>query len=1173
MIRLKPRPEALAFAVIACAFLAGCPVGPVLTVSPAAITFEALSVVEGLAIGNSGSGLLTWQARELEWVVPEGEEGQPPPPGRWERRDVGFLTLTSDDGVVVNDVLSGEVASGIDWLRVVVDRTGLPTEFISGFGVEIETNAGTRIIPLSLRVLAALDVEPVTINMQPSSDRETFVIRNAGSEVLDWEVFAITDELDPASVTDMPLFITISPPSGSVPPHGEVPVEVLVDRDLVLADPTSSQFLVDEATDTYRIFLLVQTGRGEAVVDLRFSLSDEGVFDVDPDAITIAVNIYGSGENPTETFTITNPSTVDFQWSLDFQDRDLPGVPFQLPGFIIIEPASGTLSAGRNQEIRVEVVRGSVPEATITDVDILVNAAEVGTATVTLRVIVVEGVRLSIRQEPRFRRTGILDFGTEHDLLILGVGNTGGVGTRLDFVLSTDRPELILLPEPSTGTSLGLVCSEVFLNDFFFCYDWVDFPIVINRVAMDPDADIDGGEIRIEATGVDDQEPIVVAVAIERAPLRIEGAMNRARPPYIQRFVFLLRDSLLESIDTTDPDIMRNISLEITEEDMPIELDETNSFITGPEGLTHNIVLLLDYTGSMLHAGEEDGIANGRVIEDMVKAASAFILSLPEAFRVSIMEYHEKNQVNRVIYPFSTDKEALVDALAGFELDAADHGETEAFDALVDALVALVAQDPMELPFDDTDVRSVVFVSDFQDTSSELAAGDVVGFSNEARVRLYPVAFGDSANFAAAIEMANETGGHAFQVIGPRKLSDYLGELRGISAIVNLDGIDIDPVTGAITAEGRTEDGQPAGGAVTSVVDGQIVTDLRRQLVLTYVTTLDRSATYEITATYLEPSGNLVSGTFQRDAVFFPGDVRAGQIALRTDGIQEDGEAVVYVRTDYVPRNITQLRFRFIIPAEFAGNLAGVELVESQRQGGILQGWHLIEEGAGTFTLVTDAANPLPFGAFGNLMRLTFLGLDPAESFDMGFRVDNRLYIQSAADRLVNTRFFLYPGGPTNPHATLTIGLRADLAGPAATVGDLQDTSFDPTAPFAYDRDEDGLADFDDPDPNEAPLPVVIPEFLHFSDGVSEGSFQIHNTTLEIMAWEIPVAADAFDFEVVLPVSSGVLGPDERVSLALSVVRTPGGVALPPGTYEGTLQVESDVLPEPAGLALTVEVQ
>ena len=162
-----------------------------------------------------------------------------------------------------------------------------------------------------------------------------------------------------------------------------------------------------------------------------------------------------------------------------------------------------------------------------------------------------------------------------------------------------------------------------------------------------------------------------------------------------------------------------------------------------------------------------------------------------------------------------------------------------------------------------------------------------------------------------------------------------------------------------------------AGGALSALIvtpetldAGQLWRDLSGQLVLTYTSLFQAGAhTYKIEATFPDSHGNATSAMFEEDGVFFPGDERAGQISLTTNGVQ-DGAAKVIVRTDYVPRNITQFRFRFILgvpetitpdltPAERAALLTALwaqvdtGTVQLPASGGLLDSWRLIDEGNG----------------------------------------------------------------------------------------------------------------------------------------------------------------------------------------------------------------------------------
>ncbi|MEK7792966.1 MAG: vWA domain-containing protein, partial [Candidatus Hydrogenedentota bacterium] len=878
-------------------------------------------------------------------------------------------------------------------------------------------------------------------------------------------------------------------------------------------------------------FLFVDSSSGAAVLTVTFGIGGASLFDVAPDSVTIPVNIFGTEQDTDGEITISNPGEEPFSWTISFEDPDVPGVPVDLPGFISVNPQNGEVGPRALPSdpppadiVTIEVDPAGVPDAGITDVNIVVNAEGIGSQAVTLRVIAILGPRLSIQQEPFLTLSGLLDYGTDEEVLTLGIGNTGGVGTLLEFTFSTDRPDLIKLPVPAAGESVGFGCLSI---DFLFCFDWQPFSIVIDRAAMNPSAEVDGGLITIEAPG---QTPIEVAVAVTRAPLRIEGANNRARPPYINRFVFLLRDSLLQAIDTTNPDVLRNISFELEENGIPLDLDETNFFVNGPEGLKQNLVLLLDFTGSMFRAGEVDGVPNGQFIDEMKTSAAEFIDDLPDTYRIAIMEYHEKDQTKREIHPFSTNKASLKAALNAFSLAPSDHGETEIFDALIDALDVIANQDPTQVSFDESDVRSIVFVSDGNDTSSAVPPSEVLNDANARRVRLYPIVFGDFVNLAPLVVLGKESGGHSFSVIAPRTLSDFLG---------------------------------------TSEEEGQVWRDLQRQLVLTYVSLLGANGAYNVTATVRDQTGATISGSFQRAALVFPGDPRAGQLSLTTTGIDTNGRAEVILRTDYVPRNVTQFRVRFIVPGPFRDNVEEVALLTSSADGGLTAGWRLVPEGDNVFTLVTAQETPLQFAAFGGLLRMTFSGLGAAARFEVGFRADNELYIDPDPNTTVDTNYFLYPGGFTNSSAVLTVEHESSLAAPGGTVESLQIMDFDPRAEFAFDRDEDGIGDFDDPAPDDGNVPtaVVTPELISFPATSTQKSFTIRNNRLDTFDWEL--VAEGLPFGIEFSATFGRLEPGDTEIVVATIDR--GG--LPPGTFNGDVDVFTNLSNESDTLAVTVEVQ
>jgi len=214
---------------------------------------------------------------------------------------------------------------------------------------------------------------------------------------------------------------------------------------------------------------------------------------------------------------------------------------------------------------------------------------------------------------------------------------------------------------------------------------------------------------------------------------------------------------------------------------------------------------------------------------------------------------------------------------------------------------------------------------------------------------------------------------------------------------------------------------------------GKIVKELERQVVLTYISLFkDGTHTYLISGNYQG-----LEGSFQKDAVFaIGGDVRAGQLALHTTGIQPDNSARVDVRADYVPRNISQIRIRVFATDPFTLTI---------NPEGLIGDWVLLDEGGGVYTALTVETNPLRYGAFGSLFHINFSGL-PGDAA-IGFRVDNQIYVNPPF-----TKFFQYP-----TFLSITDGSTQSDVIPL-----LLEDGFDPDDAGAYDYDEDSTTDFDD---------------------------------------------------------------------------------------------------------------
>ena len=1017
-----------------CAGLAGCPGAPVLTVNPAALDFGAAGESSSFAVFNAGGGELIWTVTEVVWTGPALG---------WQQQDVPWLTVDASD-------VGGVTTVETDRVFLNADRTGMEAGAYEGAGVQVTSNGGTIAIPVALTVPTSDPGEPGEGDLQASpnevtinglDDAATFTVSNSGDALVHWyaEVVVNDAEADP----DTPVQVSVTPGESVTGPGGETAVTVGI-PDPQGFDTEILNYLVNLRDDTTQALL---------------------------DQVIVTVDLIGEPEIYVEpllldfgqegfqlSFEVTN--TGDPNSLLDFAVFAAAGDDY-VPYDIEADPLVAAINAPEG----MSAVQGHPNNPWL-------NAREVS-------------VTIS--------RDGIVD---DLELRELWVGAVRGFDTTGQPLIDTEiTPEAV--------------------------------------------------QVRVEASSA------------------VEGAINRSRPPSIMKFVFLLRDKRGAAVDASDELIRNQISFLIDEDDYPLDPDESNLFVSGPERLRNNLVLLLDFTGSMYRAGVDDPLnplAPGEAIAHMKEAGKQLILDLPDSYRVAIMEYHSRQQPSRIIHGFDTNKEALLADLDAFSLPAPEHGASEVFDALVDAATMLVNDDPVQtLPFDEADVRSVVFISDGWDTSSVARPPEVIDFAKEARVRLYPIGFSgrlsNPVNNEVLIQLAQGTGGHSYYAgelndlarllatenslaFGPTAIDANAGtatlELCNIGsatftwqAIEGLDWLRLSAASGSVpaalfNAEGviiepgirellvSLEPGLAAGGyegaiaincaagdatilvnatvlggglppelTVTPDTEdaGRLWRELRGQVVLTYTSLFqDGNHSYHIEATFPDGAGEPTSAGFEKDGVFWPGDERAGQISLSTTGIQ-DGVAEVVCRADYVPRNITQFRLRFILDVpeyltpdltqgERDALLASLEAALDNgavtvAADGLVTEWRSIPEGNGVFTLVTEPSDYLQFGAFGDLLRLRFEGLSTYDGFAVGFRVDNTLYADPGL-----AKYFLYPGGHLNPEEVLQVGPGSDVAEPARTVFDFV-VPFDPEAPGVWDRDDDSWDDFDDADPDD----------------------------------------------------------------------------------------------------------
>ncbi len=1238
--------------------MSGCPFNQKFEVSPQALSFGTQTIEKTMYIKALNRFGVDWSVVEVVWNAAQN---------KWVEEDVPWMSV---------EPTSGENTT-FQTIQVRVLRGGLNAGEYKDVGLQFSTSAMTQVVSVSMQVRSALSVTPQVFTIRPGVTEATINVSNEGSESFDWSVKYVPDLANKEVFADIPVDISVSPASGNLPASGSVDVTVRWD------ETRSSDF-----------GLLFDSSLGKQVVEFHFAkICSESEVEVAPAELVLIVTTGSltsedtSIKLPASTLTLTNRSNKERQWNLQ-----IIGTKGQTIDNIAVSPSTGSLNPNSDVKISVavtkpkDVILGAGNYSAIVDMQDCLLLVPIKIEQLSLPEIAISEPPQETSTRPEVIPLEVLDFGQEEVQKEFWIANVGPRDSKLYFRI-THEDEGVANPiiagiSPMAGGANG---EDGNPEDFYHpdylnvLIDGEQVLVTINRDNLQND--IEYRNITIEAVDRDPVqfpnqisvlsavEPKTIKIRVERQPLRIEGALNRSRPPYVMRYIFLLRDSSSRAIPTITSTDLSKLSLTISEDEVPLDMNETNYFLTGPQNIKGNIIILLDYTGSMYNAGvnnRDNPLNPGEAIEKVKKAAIDFIYDLPASYQIALMFHNDRQQTNRLIRSFTTDKELLKESLESFYVPNNLMGASDIYDALSEAIDRLVAEDAKNpLPFDDADVKSVVFISDGWDNASTTDASTIQNKAHDNLIRLYPLGFasGGTVNTVDLVTLAKETGGHLYiandvnglvQLLGNEKAlvlrPDVESKPNDVTFYIYNEGADnigwqvgasnlpawilgVEPSQGTIPSKGnvkvkvRTNPSlanpsivvgteipiisnngtgtiRMQGVSTTTGVwenltvaledePGRIWNELRNQVVLTYITPKQQDFKYAIRFEY-QPGEGLPSltGIFEEDAFAYIGDVRAGQLSLITSGLfygndpdnptQRTWQAEAFIRADYIPRDVFFLRTRYFLqkPKEVSDEqwnllLANVKMKVELAEGGLISsenGWRFINEGDGMYLVLNSEDNPLRYGSFGNLFKITITGLDQyVQSFDntepvlnLAMRVDNESLVSPASSgQISRTKFFLYPGGPTYIDGSLLITTTAKVAGASTTVAGLAGLPFNPEDRGVWDNDQDGLSDFQDPVPNDKTVPgkLLVPTRLDIPVGTNSISFVIRNNRLDTFNWRI---ANYPDWIVDIKygesgnesIPDSELSPSESEKVTLFVDRT----GLTPGAIDtGNLYVETDL--------------
>ncbi|MCC6490208.1 MAG: VWA domain-containing protein, partial [Candidatus Hydrogenedentes bacterium] len=838
---------------------------------------------------------------------------------------------------------------------------------------------------------------------------------------------------------------SISPTSGSVSSDTD-PVVVTVDRTGLATGVHSFTFPVTSNAGTVNVTFNL------TVAEVPVLTVDTGFTNVDGDPLAPL------GDSATTLdFTITNTGTGTLNWNID---------PDDFPTWLSMAPVAGSVIGAQVDTVRITVNRaGLIPGGYGATIPIRSNGGN-RQLDVTMQVPLMPAIGVS---------PDTLDFGLTGNSSAFFVANVGDPGTVLNFLVVSDR--LWLFNSPSTGTSIG-TSSPI--------KDFQQINVSIDRSLLESTGATGTFTVyALDALGQirPDIEPATVTVSVQATPLAFQTAVARTRIPSMLRWSYIMRD-IRDQAFVVAPELLSN-AFSIFEDGIAIEEpNETtqvvllqNSTMTEPVSnyrtdLRTKIVLLLDYSGSMAEAA--NGL--GTDITTLHETAGAqfidnyfdFFANVEPGFaQMAIMEFHDRNAAATVVHGFTDDRAALQAAL--LNVAVTDHGATALLPAVESAALQLVNADFPLIPFDDADVRAVVVISDGRLTTPPGEIQDTVDALVAMKVRIFAVGWGEGVNHEPMARLSSGSGGHY-----------YLSRLDA--------------------------NGAPTLANLLAKVD-ECNEDLASHTVLSYVSLgEEENVPIRFDGALNDPNDNPDQGVIQGslteqniDLSAIVGDIRMGQISMRTPGI-DGGTAEVTLRAEYIPRNLNQFEFT-VTPTGYSIGIVPLE------DGGLVDGWTLTPLGGGTYSLTAPTpADVLPYGAFGNLVRLEYGGV--GAPFTVALDVDNTIY---AGDP--EPKYFVYP--------------------------DTMDVDADPFLAPAF------------------PTPLVDPTFVDFGTGLNSATVTVRN-----IGGSYPYGADPEVllnwFAQDLPVFVTSVNPDNGSlptttltdSLIVTVDRSIG-----PGTYTNSLNI------------------
>jgi Viral BACON domain/von Willebrand factor type A domain len=907
---------------------------PLMNVTPTNFVLGARpSPPETFSVQNLGTADLTWTLGAVEYAQP------------------GVAWLTAAPVAPIAAIIPGGSAD----VTLTVDRTGLADgDYGATVPVTDTVNGVTANVTVSItKAGPVLIVAPTTLRFGSFTNTRILSISNGGEGDVHWSV----------DMASLPTWISLSAPTSGIVTDAAVGMEVTVTRSGPARDDEG--FITFSATDGGGAPLPGDGTQVRVLVTippdpLLNVIADVAVPPNPPNVETYEVRFGSVSGVESREFIIENLGTGELIWAIDDSNFE------ENPWLLSVSELDGRLEDNERITIMATVSSEGLfsgpyeVEAMLTtnDRDVLLN--------LSMQVPLREAVIV----DPPERAILPLDNNTR-----IFVGNSGDFGTLLRFLVTPDGQADWLFLSPVTGVSIGsdpIDFQTINLAVDRYALRGIGDSAVVTAYAVD-----ELGQVK------DDITPDSSLISVELSQLTFDNALARMRVPSLVRWTFVMHNIRDEGF-AVDPAVLdppgSESGMKIFEDDVLIDYTETNQFVVDATRLRVNIAILLDYSLSMVEAADMIDPGNPDALQELFERVITEFLRendpldpdddlafLRPNYRVALMEFHDRSQPARMLQDFTEDWSLVTTTLDNVN-DITDFGATPLLPAVEDAAAALVAEDSPNTAFDDADVRAIFVLTDGKRTTPPGQLQETVDLLKTMRVSVFAVGWGADVDSEPLARLANGTGGHYYPT-----LPELDGTPTEASLVNPLNVADPQPVP---LFEDDVDDYNEAEDLTIRPGKIQLLRqDLSKFMALQYAAlNEDRSVPVRVDVGFdPDPADGLdrqLPGSITEQTIdfeSFSGDSREGQIEMRTSGIQ-GGAARVYVRCEYTPRNINALEFT-IAPSIAPDSIT----VIPESEGGLIEAWTSVAPiNGGTHRYEAPAGEALPYGTFGDLLRLDF---------------------------------------------------------------------------------------------------------------------------------------------------------------------------------------------------------